>query len=175
MLARLRRWFSCRNCEERHVESQSEIGSKVTRRLARPGARRPGEETITERNGVSWRFAVRTIRVWSGEIEANKRRRRSEVLLVDRTSLRRRYPQWPCSPGRPAPSSTWCGIEAPMPWTTSWRRRDHRGVTTSSWCRTGPRPIEPSHGFCLGPPRRVHYRTDVVGSKNFGQTTEGQV
>jgi len=90
----MRRRFSCSNCGERHVEAHPEISGKVTRRLARQMVRDAKVMTIKAvagRYGVSWWLAMRTVAVWSGQLEAHRRRRRCRVLLVDETSLRRRH------------------------------------------------------------------------------------
>lgn len=90
----LRRRFWCPNCAERHTESHPEIRGKVTRRLARQLVRDAKVMTVkavAERYGLSWWLVMRTVKAWSGELEANRRRRRCKVLLIDETSLRRRH------------------------------------------------------------------------------------
>ena len=93
VLVWIRRRFSCGNCGERHVESHPEFRGKVTRRLGRQMVRDAREMTIkavAERYGVSWWLTMRTVKMWSGQLEAHRRRARCKVLWVDETSLRRR-------------------------------------------------------------------------------------
>jgi transposase len=90
----LRRRFVCRHCGERHTESHPEIRNKVTRRLARQLVRDAEAMTIkatANRYGLSWWLVMSTVKAFSGELEANRRRRPCKVLLVDETSLRRRH------------------------------------------------------------------------------------
>lgn len=92
MLIWLRRRFSCLNCGDRHTESHPEFRGKVTRRLARQLVRDAEVMTIkatAKRYGLSWWLVMSTVRSWSGELEAERLRRRCRVLLVDETSLRR--------------------------------------------------------------------------------------
>lgn len=66
----------------------------MTRRLARQLVRDAEVMTIkaaAERYGLSWWLVMSTVKAWSGELEAHRRRRRCRVLLVDETSLRRRH------------------------------------------------------------------------------------
>jgi len=87
-----RRRFTCANCTERHTESHPEIAGKVTRRLARQVVRDAQVMTIkaiSHRYGISWWLAMRTVRDWAELLEAERRRRRCKVLLIDETSLRR--------------------------------------------------------------------------------------
>ncbi|MFH1330926.1 MAG: transposase [Actinomycetota bacterium] len=91
ILVWVRRRFTCADCDGRHVESHPEISGRVTRRLARQMVRDAREMTISAvaaRCGVSGWLVMRTVAEWSGQLEA-ERRRRCRVLLVDETSLRR--------------------------------------------------------------------------------------
>jgi len=94
VLVWIRRRFVCRGCRARQLESHPEIVGKVTRRLARQMVRDAREMTIkavAARHGVSWWLTMRTVKAWSGQLEANRRRRRCTILLVDETSLRKRH------------------------------------------------------------------------------------
>ena len=94
VLVWIRRRFVCGNCDQRHTESHPEMWGRVTRRLARRMVRDAQDmsiKAVAARYQVSWWPTMRTVRVWSGEIEARRRRRRCRVLLVDETSLRRRH------------------------------------------------------------------------------------
>ncbi len=94
VLVWVRRLFVCGNCDQRHTESHPEMWGRVTRRLALRmvrDAQGVSIKAVAARYQVSWWLKMRTVRVWSGEIEARRRRRRCRVLLVDETSLRRRH------------------------------------------------------------------------------------
>jgi transposase len=120
----MRRRFWCPNCDERNTELHPEMRGKVTRRLARQQVRDAKVMTIkavAERYGVSWWLVMRTVGVWSGELEAHRRRGRCKVLLIDETSLRRRHryvTSQPCSvptfpSGWPPPRPGRCWLRSP--------------------------------------------------------------
>ena len=89
-----RRRFWCGNCGERHLEDHAQFAGGLTRRFARRlvrDARVMSIRAVARHHGVGWHRIIRLVRAHSGRVAQRRWARPTRVLVVDETSIRRRF------------------------------------------------------------------------------------
>ncbi|WP_423916943.1 ISL3 family transposase [Candidatus Poriferisodalis sp.] len=90
----LRRRFACWGCDRRWVEDHPEFEGRLTRRLARrlvSDAKAMPIRAVARRHRIGWEAVMTLVTAWSALVADHRRSRRSRVLLVDETSMRKRH------------------------------------------------------------------------------------
>ena len=87
----IRRRFVCGNCDERHLETHVAFEGGLTRRLARQlvtDAKDMSIRAVVRHHGLDWHLIQALVTSWAATVAEH---RRSSVLLVDETSMRKRH------------------------------------------------------------------------------------